>query len=179
MIVNSLILRIKQGDRTALEEIYRTYRSGFISWVVSKHGSDKERAKDIYQYAILSFYENVLEGVIENVTESGIKTYLYSIGKNKLLAEVRRDAKLSFQDEMEEETIVEGLEEPILDKEDQVKRLNKIISDLGSPCAEILELFYFNNLSAQEIADHLGYKNSNTVKNLKYKCLQKIKAQLK
>lgn len=178
MSVNSLILRIKQGDRTALEEIYRNFRSGFISWVVSKHGCEKERAKDIYQYAILSFYENVLEGVIEDLTESGIKTYLYSIGKNKLLSEDRRDAKLSFQDEMEEESIVDDLEEPIFNKEDQVHKLNKIIGELDSPCAEILELFYFNNLSAQEIADYLGYKNGNTVKNLKYKCLQKIKAQL-
>ena len=92
---NSLISRLLKGDKSALEEIYRLHRSGFVSWITFAHKCTEEQAIDIFQYSIISFYENVVEGSIEEMNEAGIKTYLYSIGKNKLLADSRKLSKIS------------------------------------------------------------------------------------
>ncbi|GHE54691.1 MULTISPECIES: RNA polymerase sigma factor [Roseivirga] len=178
MSENSLILRLRRGDRDALEEIYRSYRVSFIKWITYSHKCTKEQAVDIFQYAILSFYENVLEDTVEEINDAGIKTYLYSIGKNKLLSDSRRDSRLSFNEELEDNLLLEEIDDQTQDREGKLEKVRSIIETLQNPCADILKLFYFNNLSNDEIAEVLGYKNGNTVKNLKYKCIQRIKRLL-
>ena len=178
MSEDSLILRLRRGDRDALEEIYRSYRVSFIKWITYSHKCTKEQAVDIFQYAILSFYENVLEDTVEEINDAGIKTYLYSIGKNKLLSDSRRDSRLSFNEELEDNLLLEEIDDQTQDREGKLEKVRSIIETLQNPCADILKLFYFNNLSNDEIAEVLGYKNGNTVKNLKYKCIQRIKRLL-
>lgn len=173
-----MILRLRRGDRDALEEIYRSYRVSFIKWITYSHKCTKEQAVDIFQYAILSFYENVLEDTVEEINDAGIKTYLYSIGKNKLLSDSRRDSRLSFNEELEDNLLLEEIDDQTQDREGKLEKVRSIIETLQNPCADILKLFYFNNLSNDEIAEVLGYKNGNTVKNLKYKCIQRIKRLL-
>ncbi len=178
MSVNSLILRLRNGDRSALEEIYKNYRISFIKWITYTHKCSEDEAVDIFQYSILSFYENVLEESFEAMNEAGIKTYLYSIGKNKLLADTRKNSKISYQEEIDEDELFEALEDDNQEDEVRINKIKKLVSELGEPCSEILRLFYFNNLSNDEIAEVMRYKNGNTVKNLKYKCIQRIKNQL-
>ena len=112
------------------------------------------------------------------MNDAGIKTYLYSIGKNKLLSDSRRDSKLSFNEEYEDHLLLEELDETQQDSDSKINQIKSVIENLQNPCADILRLFYFNNLSNDEIAEILGYKNGNTVKNLKYKCIQRIKRLL-
>jgi RNA polymerase sigma-70 factor (ECF subfamily) len=168
MSESSLILRLRKGESKALEEVYARFRSSFLSWITHTHKCTKEEALDIYQYTILSFYENVVEGSFENMNDAGIKTYLYSIGKNKLLNDSRRKMKVTYTD------VIEENEEPAeidLDvdfiKSQKIEKINKALSEIGDPCKELLELFYFNNLTADEIAEVMNYKNGGTVRNLK------------
>lgn len=172
----TIITRLQQGDKTALEEIYKTYRSGFLNWITYAHKCSDDEAVDIFQYSIISFYENVVEGSIEEMNEAGIKTYLYSIGKNKLLADVRKQSKISYQEKLEDVEIEEG--DGYEESQDRKKYLESVLENLGDPCSQILKYFYFNNLSNDEIAEIMNYKNGNTVKNLKYKCIQRIKKEL-
>lgn len=171
---NSLIFRLQKGDKSALEEIYKKYRTVFVNWITFSHKCSHDEAIDIFQYSIISFYENVVDGSIEEMNDAGIKTYLFSIGKNKLLADSRKQSKISYQDEIEDFED-EGVDMSNDLKTEKRKLINKVLSDLGEPCSEILRLFYFNNLSNDEIAEIMNYKNGNTVKNLKYKCIQRIK----
>jgi RNA polymerase sigma factor (sigma-70 family) len=172
----SLITRLQKGDKTALEEVYKAYRRGFINWITYSHKCSDQEAVDIFQYSIISFYENVVEGTLEEMNDAGIKTYLYSIGKNKLLADNRKQSKISYQEELED---VEFETEDLSDFSNERKKLvHETLSKLGEPCSQILKLFYFNNLTPDEIAEIMDYKNGNTVKNLKYKCIQRVKKEL-
>ncbi len=49
------------------------------------------------------------------------------------------------------------------------------LDKLGEPGRTILELYYYHGKSMEEIAKMLHYKNSATAKNLKYKCLLRLK----
>lgn len=179
MSESSLILRLRKGESKALEEVYARFRPSFLSWITHTHKCTKEEALDIYQYTILSFYENVVEGSFENMNDAGIKTYLYSIGKNKLLNDSRRKMKVTYTDEIEEnEESAEIDVEVDFIKSQKIERINKALSEIGDPCKELLELFYFNNLTADEIAEVMNYKNGGTVRNLKYKCIQRIRKYL-
>ncbi len=179
MSESSLILRLRKGDSKALEEVYARFRTSFLAWITNTHKCTKEEALDIYQYTILSFYENVVEGSFESMNEAGIKTYLYSIGKNKLLNDSRRRMKVTYTDTIEENDELIELESDVdFIKSQKIEKIKKALREIGDPCKELLELFYFNNLSADEIAEVMNYKNGGTVRNLKYKCIQRIRKYL-
>jgi RNA polymerase sigma-70 factor (ECF subfamily) len=175
MSENSLVVRLKSGDQKALELIYSEYRISFISFITTSHNCSKEEAIDLYQYAILVFYENVVDGSFEEMNAAGLKTYLFSIGKNKLLGDLRKKTKISFQGGFKENDLIEDEDVSELIRVEQFDKIKNVIADLGDPCKRILELFYFNKLPNEKIAEIMGYSSAKTVKNLKYKCLQRIK----
>lgn len=178
MSESSLILRLRKGDSKALEEVYARFRTSFLTWITHTHKCTKEEALDIYQYTILSFYENVVEGSFDNMNDTGIKTYLYSIGKNKLLNDSRRKMKVIYTDTIESDALVEDDSDVDFIKSQKIEKIKKALTEIGNPCKELLELFYFNNLSADEIAEVMNYKNGSTVRNVKYKCIQRIRKHL-
>jgi len=53
--------------------------------------------------------------------------------------------------------------------------MEKAMNGLGEPCKSLLEAFYMQKRSMQEIASGFGYTNSENAKNQKYKCLMRLK----
>ena len=53
--------------------------------------------------------------------------------------------------------------------------MNESLVDLGEPCKTLIEDFYINRLSMEEISEKFGYTNADNAKNQKYKCLQRLK----
>jgi DNA-directed RNA polymerase specialized sigma24 family protein len=49
---------------------------------------------------------------------------------------------------------------------------------MDEPCCSLLDKFYWEELSGEEIARQMNYKNADTVKTQKYKCMQKLKVAL-
>ena len=45
----TMIHLLQQGDQKVLGQIYRKYRSEFVTWMTSKYGCSKEEARDIYR----------------------------------------------------------------------------------------------------------------------------------
>jgi len=60
-------------------------------------------------------------------------------------------------------------------KKKRIRKILKTIDALSEPCKTILELFYFKGYTIEEISQIMGYKNKNTTKNMKYKCIMKVK----
>ncbi|MFO0265838.1 MAG: RNA polymerase subunit sigma, partial [Cyclobacteriaceae bacterium] len=44
----------------------------------------------------------------------------------------------------------------------------------GETCRKVLMYYYFDEMSMQEIAEKLGFANTDTAKTKKYKCKQKL-----
>jgi DNA-directed RNA polymerase specialized sigma24 family protein len=80
-------------------------------------------------------------------------------------------------------TITDGYETVVVDEEveDHEKRnaefnmMEKAMNGLGEPCKSLLEAFYIDKKSMQEIATGFGYTNAENAKNQKYKCLMRLK----
>jgi len=62
-----------------------------------------------------------------------------------------------------------------VENEQKYKIMDQSLLMLGEPCTTILKDFYLNKISMQEIADKMGYTNTDNAKNQKYKCLQRLK----
>ncbi len=170
----ALIEKLRLGDKGNLEDVYKAYREEFINWLTKNYQCDMEEARDLYQYAILVFYKNAMAGKLDAL-QSSIKTYLFAIGKNQVLKKAQRNSKFSYN-------IVDNLmDHSDDDKHDKIQyernliQVHEALQELGDSCKELIKLTYFNRLSMDEITSKMGYKNSDTTKNLKYKCVQRLK----
>ena len=53
--------------------------------------------------------------------------------------------------------------------------MEKAMGSLGEPCKSLLQAFYLQKKSMQDIASNFGYTNAENAKNQKYKCLMRLK----
>ena len=175
MSKDNLLTRIRSGDDTVLKEVYLHYREPFFAYIQNSFSLDPEHIKELFQLSIVIFYDNVVTGKLETLN-SGLKTYLFAIGKNKAQELLREKRKISQHlDEVLIETILD--EDEVEDKkqlETDILLITQALESLGEPCKKILQLFYYQQLSMSQISEALAYKNAKTTKNLKYKCIKRL-----
>ncbi len=168
------VKKIKENENRALKLLYETYRVDIITWLEKTYSLDYESSADIFQQAVIIFYDKVIQNKLSE--ENGnIKTYLYGICKNKALEHIRYIKR----DQTKKQNYLGNIKVEIKDQENDVKEKNikiiqKILEKMGNPCKDILELFYYKSWDLEEICEKMDYKNANTAKNLKYRCLKRL-----
>ena len=175
----SIIERIKSGSEKELIDIYSRHREEFVIWIKRKFDLSTDEAKDIYQMTVISFYENIMEGKL-TMLNSSLKTYLFAIGKNKALENKRYARRFSGEPS---DRVLQNAEQPSeFETEEEQKLFEKnlatvelCLQELGDPCKTILEDFYYHKQDMQHIMERLGYKTTDTVKTIKYKCMQRLR----
>ncbi len=175
----TIIHAIKNGDPTALGTIYKTYRTAFIGWLIKNWRCELEVAKEIYQITVVTFYDNVVNGKF-TAQQASIKTYLFAIGKNKMLERKRQEARMDYLGDyflFEQLQAYDNPEEK-KEKEKLFLQIEVALKALGNPCKTLLEDFYYFKCNLKSITEKLKYKNENTAKNAKYKCLQRLKKSI-
>lgn len=174
MAKGSLFISFQLDDEKEIERLYNLYRDQFMSWAVKTFDCERDDAVEIYQQAFVIFYENVKSGKLTSI-ESNCKTYLFAIGKNKFYEKIRSGNRHNPIEDVIMQSEPEYEEEKFANSEEKLNAVEKALSKLGSPCKEILMKYYYQKNSMEEIAKLMDYKNASTVKNLKYKCLQRLK----
>ncbi|MDW8331547.1 MAG: sigma-70 family RNA polymerase sigma factor [Cyclobacteriaceae bacterium] len=156
--------RICKGDERALEFLYKKYYRMMTKMVINNSGTEEE-ARDIYQEALVVFWQKAVSGKL--VLTSKMSTYIYSICQNLWRKELDRKKRLSNEEKDLPVTFDTETEE-------RNKIIARCIDQLGETCKKVLMYYYFEELSMQEIADRLGFANTDTAKTKKYKCKQKL-----
>ncbi len=163
---------IKTEPDKTLALLYRNHKQSTLSWIKSNFNIVGDDAEEIFQVAIIVLYDNIISGKLSFLTAE-ITTYLFAIIKNKIIQLNRVHARIAPIDatELLKEVIAEDDDD--LDVKD-IDRAMKSLELLGEPCKSLLELAYFHQMKMDEITEKLGYKNADTTKNLKYKCLKRL-----
>jgi RNA polymerase sigma factor (sigma-70 family) len=144
-----------------------------LQFILNNNG-DEDDAKDVYQEGIIVLYNKIKGGNFE--LSSKLKTYIYSVCRRiwlkKLSQQSKKTSNISdFEDVMAVEVDLEQHEE----KDKQFDKMQDALLHLGEPCKTIIQDFYINNLSMQDICEKFGYTNTDNAKTQKYKCLQRLK----
>lgn len=143
------------------------------SLILSNSGSESE-AKDVYQEAVIAFYERVQDHNF--ILTCKIKTYLYAVCRRLWLK--RLSEKKRFHGKIEDHETFIGIEEEVdevQNKESEFQLMKLSLEALGEPCRTIITDFYIANLSMEDITLKFKYTNADNAKNQKYKCLQRLK----
>jgi len=156
--------RIKNGDEKALEFIYKKYYRMMTKLVVNNSGTEEE-ARDVYQDALVVFWQKARSGNL--VMTAKMSTYIYSICQNLWRKELDRKKRLS--NEEKDSSVSMDHDGP-----ERNKIIAQCLNQLGETCRKVLMYYYFDDMSMQEIAEKLGFANTDTAKTKKYKCKQKL-----
>ncbi len=144
-----------------------------LQMVLNNSGSEAD-AKDIYQESIIILYSKVKAGNFE--LTSKLKTYIYSVCRRIWLKKLnqRGNKECELKDVHDFLSVENDLE--IHEMRDlQFSKMEESLLMLGEPCRTIIQDFYMQNKSMQEICDKFGYTNPENAKTQKYKCLQRLK----
>lgn len=169
----SVILQIRNGDPKAITTLYKEFKSSFLSYA-SRFSIDENDAIDVYQDTIITLYENILSGKLTTLTSS-IKTYVFAIGKYKIYNKLKTNTKAPIHDELEIDWHEEKDEELLEIKEENILKLQIAYQQLGTKCKEVIKLYYYDNLSIDDIRVRLGYASKDVVKSQKSRCIKRIK----
>jgi RNA polymerase sigma factor (sigma-70 family) len=172
---NQIIEEIRRGGQIQLGLVYEKHRSEFLHWICREYSCSIDDGKDIYQVSVLIFHDNVKSGKLEHLVSS-IKTYLFGIGKNVVkenMRKAKRQTSINQEKWLKEYLIDDPEVSPV--EEDVFSTAKKALEKLGQPCQKLIELFYYEKKSMEEISLILNYKNAETAKNQKCKCMVRLR----
>ncbi len=177
MTEKEAVERCRAGDERAYAWVYETFWPEFSRWI-QKQGCPAHLAGEVYNQTVLAFYRNIESGRLQHLW-SGLKTYLFQIGKNQWLAMARGETRR--QSRLDEFLSAHSPAENPFETEDQeliLRRVENGVARLGAPCAELLAMSFQFELSDREIAEQTAYKNTDSVKTARWKCLEKLRQLL-
>lgn len=160
-----LYRRYLSGDGEAFDEIIETYHDALIHYIcglVHNIADAEDIAEDAFCELIV--HKNRF------TFKSSLKTYLFSIAKNKSVDLVRKSRHISDKEFEEETALLEdarSLEESVLASE-EARAVRDALKAINPDYAEVLRLTYFYGFSSDEICNIMG-KNKRQVANLLYR----------
>lgn len=168
-----LLKGLAANDATAIETIYRE-NYGIIQTFILKNRGYPEDARDIFQEAMIVLYEKAMSDSFELTCQ--IKTYLYSVCRRLWLKKLQQIQRYTGLNETGEQIIqVEEELEAHVKKNEHLIIMEQTMDKIGEPCKSLLQAYYFQKKSMQEIADVFKYTNADNAKTQKYKCLVRLK----
>lgn len=165
-------------DKPAIQReklITELYKNAFptLAKYVSKMGGSFDDAKDVFQDALVIYYEKAVNGDLSQRT--GEKAYLLGIAKHLWFKKFRDDSNnLPF------DNCIEGFD--ITDEADEQPSTGKLMRYLetaGKKCMELLSAFYYHKLPMKEVAGLFGYAGERSATVQKYKCIEKVRETVK
>lgn len=168
----SLLDGLARNDKRAVETIYKE-NYNIVQALVMNNSGTAEDAKDIFQETMIALYEKVQSGTFE--LNCQLKTFIYSISRRLWLKRLVLQNRFNVSETQEDFISVDEDVEEHERRNTEFGMMEKAMSNLGEPCKSLLEAFYMQKRSMQEIAASFGYTNSENAKNQKYKCLMRLK----
>lgn len=151
------------------QALTQLYASAFplVRRHVGRHGGSAQDAQDVFQDALLVFYEQAVGGTL--VLTASASTYLVGIARHLWHHEQRRRARLPH------ETLPDHLEPRAPEPAETDVAVLDYVARLGERCRRILlDFYYFQQPLAQITASH-GYGSVRSATVQKFKCLERLR----
>lgn len=145
--------RFRNGDETALIEIYRRYSASMFTTAFSLLGN-REAAAEAVQQAFVQAWR----GASGFQADRGLRPWLYAITRRAAIDVYRRERRSTLHVSLEESRAAEGefaTEGPSLDDAWKVWQVREALDQLHPDEREVLRLAYFYQLTQSEIAKAL------------------------
>ena len=171
---DQLTAAFKSNDQKVMQEVYQHTFPKFRSHALKNSGNEAQ-AKDVFQEAFISCWRNIKEDKLN--ANSNVEAYLFAIAKNKWVDFLRSSSfkKTVATDSFSHLTVVTEENENIEDKDAQIKAVRTALNQLKEGCRSLLQLFYFERKSMEEISKVMNLAPASA-RNQKYRCMEKLRS---
>lgn len=156
-----------------MQKVYQNTFPKFKSHVLNNSGSEAQ-AKDVFQEAFIACWRNIKEDKLKE--NSNLEGYLITIAKNKWIDYLRSAnfKKTVATDSFAHLSLVTEESEMVKEKEVQINILRDALSQLKDGCKSLLQLFYFERRSMEEISKVMNLAPASA-RNQKYRCMERLR----
>lgn len=140
------------------------------STYIQKRGGDIETAKELFQEAIILYYEKLVRvsGFTPEVSDNA---YLLGMVKKLWLKHCQKEGRMERLEN--NDFCGERLSTPM------TQRLLLFLKQSGQKCMDLLQAFYYESLTMKELSERFGFGNERSATVQKYKCLEKVRHHVK
>lgn len=153
------------------------YRETFpqVARVVQRLGGDLDTAKDLFHDALIIYLEKRNNNTLD--IQVSVKAYLVGITRILWMQKFRNDCRYKPLDTLgKQPDIPVDLYTPEADKS---RTLRQYLQAAGKKCLQLLQAFYYEQRSMEEIAREFNYSTAHSATVQKYKCLEKVRETIK
>lgn len=174
------VIAIKANDDKFLKDLYLRNFGKVRSYIIRNSGNEDD-AKDIYQEAYIAVWRNIQTDKFIPQNETSLDGYLYKIAQFKWIDHLRKNSGKKQELDINESNLsmdTSAEDESEDEFEIKITHIKSSFLELGKNCKELLSSFYYDKKPLKIIAQESGYTEA-TVKNNKYRCLQKLREMVK
>lgn len=165
-------LKIKEGDRSGLQLLYKEYFQILYKFALFFHNDSTEVEDAIHDVFLRVWEKRSSHNLPENT-----KNYLMTAVRNEIYQKYRKSNKIDLVENFKESP--EEVQQIDQDdyKDDQKKKVASAMQLLTAKNREIIHLKYQENLSNEEIAEVLGI-NYQSVRNLLHRAIKALRKNI-
>ena len=171
---SALMLRYKDGDTSAFEELYRRHNDALYRYFL-RLGGDAAAAEDLYQEA----WSKIIRARDSYRPTAKFTTFLYRVAHNCFIDYVRRNQRHTRTVDVEPDTRPSMEESPEMQAESQLarERLEAALRSLPDEQRDVFLLYEEAGLNLDEIARVTGANREATKSRLRY-AVRKLRAAI-
>jgi RNA polymerase sigma factor (sigma-70 family) len=169
----TLVHEIRRQNNAAFEILYRFYFP-MVERFVKKNSGTTDDARDVFQETVIVLMEKVTHHDFQ--LTSSLRTYIFAIASNIWLKRLRTASRT-----VAEAFMPESGEAPITDMErDEEERIQlslvrKVLWSITRHCKRFLSKVFFTAAEREQLIAEMGYRNTHSFDNQKYKCLEQTR----
>lgn len=167
----------RSGEESAFEFIYQKYFDKLYNY-----GCQFTRDHALVEDALQELFIELRRRSEHLSATNKIQPYLYSAFRRKIIRYRNKRSKFKELDAQHSFPIVPNIEESIIEdeiKSENLMRLQKGLDTLSERHREIIFLFFYEELTYEEIREIQGFENLKSARNLLYKALQSLRKEIK
>ncbi|HYE54480.1 MAG TPA: sigma-70 family RNA polymerase sigma factor [Chitinophagaceae bacterium] len=167
---------MKMANEDTMEQLYRDSFPA-AARLLQRMGATLEDARDAFHDALLIYLEKTRQGSVTIRTSP--KAYI--VGTARIIwLHTRKDVDANQDiDSLLPQEVADYLADEASCEESKEKAVVGYLRMAGQKCMEILKAFYYLNLPLSQIATRFGFNGTRSATVQKYKCIEKIRSQLK
>lgn len=144
----ALVQRIAAGDKMAMRELYETH-AGPLGSFVRNWLADPGQAADLVHETMMGVWKNAekFEG------RSSLKSWVFSIARNKSIDSNRKNSRMTYTDELPESVDDQIGADDMLAAAQKAAALRAAMQELSDNHRRVLHLAFFEDLKYEEIAE--------------------------
>lgn len=175
---------MNQNYNDIVHRFYEDLKSLFINYLRKNFMMDYDEIMGIYVDVWIDVRENIRLGTVKKGTKW--KAYILKMGWNKASKIARkRNRTASIDDDSFNREKFEleyykdkDEEKSMYDDEGLLGVLASELSYIPDPCNTLLKLYYYEDLSMNEIADTMNYSSARVAITTRGRCMEKLKSRV-